>query len=127
VSWLPTIVTVGAAVAMLLHGPILQFADYHAFADQRALLGVPHAWDVLSNAGFAVAGLWGLTVQRRTSRRHPAPGHAGYPRIKHLLATAAAATIVWGVTRSCHLNSTVGRASRRLRSLDANQIFRNGV
>jgi hypothetical protein len=78
VSWLPTIVTVGAAVALLLHGPILQFADYHAFSDQRVLPGVPHALDVLSNAGFAVVGLWGLAVQRRTSGRHPAPGHAGH-------------------------------------------------
>ena len=43
---LPTIVTVSAIVGLLLHGPVLQFADYHAFADQRVMLGVPHALDV---------------------------------------------------------------------------------
>jgi hypothetical protein len=63
--WLPSIVTIGAALAMVLSGPIAQFADYHNFADQRRLLGVPHAFDVLSNAGFAIVALWGWRVVLR--------------------------------------------------------------
>lgn len=46
--------------ALGLHGPVLQWPDYHAFANQRAWLGIPQAADVLSNLPFAVVGLWGL-------------------------------------------------------------------
>jgi hypothetical protein len=54
-----------AAITFLLllavFGPImLQPGDYHRFADQRTLLGIPHASDVLSNLPFALAGFWGL-------------------------------------------------------------------
>ena len=48
------------AAALLLHGPVLQWPDYHAFADRRAWLGLPHAADVLSNGPFALVGTWGL-------------------------------------------------------------------
>lgn len=57
-------------IAMLLHGPIAQFADYHHFADQRRWLGIAHAADVLSNLGFAAVGLYGWIVMRR-ARFHP--------------------------------------------------------
>jgi hypothetical protein len=41
----------------------------HAFADQRAWLGIPFAADVLSNLGFAVMGVWGwcLMLSRRSA------------------------------------------------------------
>jgi predicted membrane channel-forming protein YqfA (hemolysin III family) len=45
--------------AMAIHGPISQLANYHAFADQRMLSGIPHAGDVLSNLGFLFAAAWG--------------------------------------------------------------------
>jgi hypothetical protein len=46
--------------AVALFGPALaQPADYHAFADQRVLWGLPFAMDVLSNLPFALAGLAG--------------------------------------------------------------------
>ncbi|MDO5290448.1 MAG: hypothetical protein Q4F13_12550 [Pseudomonadota bacterium] len=38
---------------------------YHDFADQRTLLGIPYAMDVLTNLAFALAGAWGLWVLRR--------------------------------------------------------------
>lgn len=38
----------------------------HAFADQRALWGLPHALDVLSNLPFAIAGVLGLLRLRAT-------------------------------------------------------------
>lgn len=53
-------VTMTGALGMFVYGRIPQFAGYHAFADERSWLHVPHAADVLSNAGFAAAGLWGL-------------------------------------------------------------------
>ncbi len=59
---------VGLALACLVllaigaWGPSVdQPAHYHAFADQRRLLGIPNLMDVLSNlafAGFGAAGLW---------------------------------------------------------------------
>jgi hypothetical protein len=49
------------ALAVAVMGPAMpQFAHYHAFADQRVLMGVPCAFDVISNLTFAVMGAWGL-------------------------------------------------------------------
>lgn len=54
------------ALALLAHGAIPQWADYHAFADTRAWLGVPNAENVLSNLPFAVVGLWGWFATSRS-------------------------------------------------------------
>ena len=40
--------------------PISQDIDYHQFADQQTLLGIPNMWNVLSNLAFLFAGLYGL-------------------------------------------------------------------
>ena len=49
-------------LALGVWGPsIAQPSHYHAFADQRALFGVPNMMDVLSNlafAGFGLVGAW---------------------------------------------------------------------
>ncbi len=68
--WLPTAVLALVVLAMLLHGPIAQLEHYHEFADTRPFLGLPNAADVLSNAGFAIVGVWGLWALR-DKRRHP--------------------------------------------------------
>lgn len=47
------------AVAFALP-PIAQDPAYHAFADSRAMFGIPNALDVLSNAAFLVIGIMGL-------------------------------------------------------------------
>lgn len=60
--------------ALLLHGPVAQFADYHAFADQASLAGIPHAGDVLSNLPFAVVALWGAWGLRGQLARNPGWG-----------------------------------------------------
>ena len=65
-----------SALALLLHGPIAQWASYHAFADQRELWGIPHAADVLSNLPFAIAGLW-ASVDRLGPRHAAARGCPG--------------------------------------------------
>ncbi|QLI80337.1 hypothetical protein HZU75_01635 [Chitinibacter fontanus] len=57
---LPSLLILALAIAMLLHGPILQLPNYHHFADRRAWLSIPNAADVLSNLGFAFAGAWGV-------------------------------------------------------------------
>lgn len=51
---------------------IQQPADYHDFADRRPLFGIANAGDVLSNAAFALTGLYGL-IQLQRGRRWLGP------------------------------------------------------
>ena len=76
---LPLLVTVLLSGAALVHGPIAQLPDYHDFADQTRLFGIPHFADVFSNLGFALVALWGL-VKLTPSGRHSRieNGWAGY-------------------------------------------------
>jgi hypothetical protein len=59
-----------AATAWALSRPrVPQDPAYHAFADARPLLGVPHGWNVLTNLAFAAVGLAGLHVLSRARLR----------------------------------------------------------
>ena len=58
-AWLLGLIAAGLALALGLHGPIPQWASYHAFADARPWLGLPNAENVLSNLPFALIGWWG--------------------------------------------------------------------
>ncbi len=51
---------VAAVVWAFLSPRIPQDPAYHLFADHRTILGVPNAFDVLSNLAFAVVGFLGL-------------------------------------------------------------------
>lgn len=60
--WRPALLAalaVLAAVALALHGPIVQWDGYHAFAAPLPWLGIPNAANVLSNLPFALVGAWG--------------------------------------------------------------------
>ena len=70
----PTIVTVGVALILAIHGPIAQPVHYNEFADQSAAFGIHHAADVLSNAGFALVAIWGWLALRRRRATSCAPG-----------------------------------------------------
>lgn len=59
-------------LALAVHGPIPQLVNYHAFADQRTLLGIPHAGDVLSNLGFLLVAAYGAVRMWRSGRGDPA-------------------------------------------------------
>jgi hypothetical protein len=48
-----------------IHGPVPQWAGYHAFADARSWAGLPNVENVLSNLPFALIGLWGLSSLAR--------------------------------------------------------------
>ena len=51
---------VASLAGLLLLPPIPQDQSYHQFTDQRALLGVPNFWNVVSNLPFIVIGAVGL-------------------------------------------------------------------
>jgi Ceramidase len=60
------VLTLLAGAALWLFTPSLaQPADYFPFADQRSLLGIPNAADVLSNLAFVAVGLVGLCRLRQ--------------------------------------------------------------
>jgi di/tricarboxylate transporter len=54
------ILTVASLAGLLLLPPIPQDQSYHRFADQRALLGIPNFWNVVSNLPFVAVGAAGL-------------------------------------------------------------------
>lgn len=71
----PALLTAAVVIAALaVLGPIAQGTGYNEFADQRTLLGIPHAADVISNLGFLLAGCWGLFNVRRVQ----GPGRAAW-------------------------------------------------
>ena len=55
-------IAAAAVAAVALHAPIAQPPDYHAFADQRRIWGVPNFWNVVSNLPFFVVG-WAGSVE----------------------------------------------------------------
>ena len=61
---LPILVFSGLAVAslagILLLPPIPQDQDYHQFADDRTIFGIPNFWNVVSNLPFLAVGAAGL-------------------------------------------------------------------
>ena len=61
------LIAVGLGLLAAVFGPsAAQPTHYHAFADQRVLLGLPLAMDVLSNLPFAIAAAWGLLALYRS-------------------------------------------------------------
>ena len=65
VKGLVVILLLGSLLALPFLPRFGQDPDYHRFADQRTLFGVPNFWDVISNVAFVAAGLVGLRAVRR--------------------------------------------------------------
>lgn len=61
---LPGFVVLIAGLALIVHGPIPQLPRYHDFADPRAVLGIPHGWNVLSSLAFLAVGAWACLAAR---------------------------------------------------------------
>jgi len=53
----------GLAMLLAWLAPIHQPADFHDYADQRTLLGLPNFWNVVSNIPFLVLGVMGLRLK----------------------------------------------------------------
>ena len=76
---LPALLTGLICLTLLAHGPIPQTENYHAFADEAAVLGIANGHDVLSNLGFAFVGLWGVVgLWPRRTHAGIARGWPGY-------------------------------------------------
>lgn len=60
-------------LAAMWLAPVPQWQSYHDFADQRALFGLPHALNVLSNLPFFVVGALGLSRLRTLPHAARAP------------------------------------------------------
>ena len=58
IEYVPFICGSALVIGLSIFGPIHQFADYHAFADQSNIGAIPHAADVLSNGAFALVAAW---------------------------------------------------------------------
>lgn len=63
------VLTVTFLALVLFREPIAQNPAYHDFADQRALIGIPHALNVTSNLPLALVGIYGLLAIGRVIRR----------------------------------------------------------
>lgn len=68
--WLLAGIVLASVIAVIAYGPIPQWENYHSFADQRRIFGIPNFWNVASNLPFAMVGLAGLF----TVRGGPTPG-----------------------------------------------------
>jgi hypothetical protein len=55
---LPWVAVAAIAAIAIVKQPITRGPSFHHYADTRTWLGIPHAGDVLSNAGFLIAALW---------------------------------------------------------------------
>jgi hypothetical protein len=65
-------VAIIAVVAVFFVAPVPQNPDYHNFADQRSMFGIPNFWNVITNIPFFFAGIFGLAiVARRNSIAGP--------------------------------------------------------
>ncbi len=74
-----------AIIAVFLFvAPYPQPQNYHQFADDRVLLGIPNFWNVVTNALFLVPGFAGLWILE--SRKHPGVLAALFPAYHILFA-----------------------------------------
>jgi len=64
---------IAVALAAWLVPPIAQPEGYHAFADQRSMLGIPNFLDVVSSLAFLIAGGSGLLWVARGTRADGSP------------------------------------------------------
>ena len=96
-------VLVGAALAIaaitLCFPQFRRMRSYHNFADQRAILGIPHCFDVLSNVFFSDCGALGDALRIAGSeRREPRRGPSVPPleRWAYLIFFASVALTAFG-------------------------------
>ena len=68
--WFLVLLTLAVTVAALALPPLPQPPEYHQFADQRTLLGIPNFFNVSSNVAFLLVGGAGVVLILRNDSRH---------------------------------------------------------
>lgn len=91
-SWFLTVAALAAAVAIAVFAPGSQDSQYHQFADQRTLFGIPNFWDVVTNLPFLAVGVAGCWLVLRGN----APGVLPNLRTAYLLFFAGVALVAAG-------------------------------
>ena len=57
------VISIMASVLLFIFiKPIAQDSEYHHFADAKSVLGIAFFWNVISNLGFVLAGLYGYII-----------------------------------------------------------------
>ena len=77
-GWLLALVSLAAIGVTLFVPPIPQDLAYHAFVDRRTIAGVPNFWNVVSNVGYLIVGLYGLAQVRRLASRVLRPAYVTF-------------------------------------------------
>jgi len=70
-EWFLGAVAVGGIVATFCLSPFPQDSAYHAFADRRALFGIPNFWNVFSNLSLVLVGAFGLSKAAKLQPSSP--------------------------------------------------------
>jgi hypothetical protein len=60
--WFLALLALAVTVAALALPPLPQPPEYHQFADQRTLLGIPNFFNVFSNVAFLLVGAAGVVL-----------------------------------------------------------------
>jgi len=68
--WFLAVLTLAVTVAALALPPLPQPPEYHQFADQRTLLGIPNFFNVSSNVAFLLVGSAGVVLLLRNRSAH---------------------------------------------------------
>jgi hypothetical protein len=89
-------ITVAAGIAVALLPRTAQPLDYHNFADQRAFLAVPNFLNVISNAPFLIAGVWGLRLVMGLRESAGRPFIAPVERWPYLILSVGVALTCFG-------------------------------
>jgi hypothetical protein len=97
------LVSIVAILATMFVPPIPQDPAYHAFVDTRTIAGVPNFWNVFSNIGYIIVGIYGLTLLKRLPSRQLLPGYVTFCVAVALVAfgsgwyhyTPSNASLVW--------------------------------
>lgn len=85
------IISLLSALFIIALAPMTQSQDYHHFAEQRVLAGIPHFGDVLSNLAFVIAGVLLLLKAASWDQAEL------YPQQKTLFKALCYASIVLGL------------------------------
>ena len=85
------VISLAVSGVLVFVAPWPQPEEYHRFADQRSIAGIPNFFDVVSNLPFLVIGLAGLSFVTGSRQRRPQAFQQAPERLPWLVVFAAVA------------------------------------